>query len=190
MHAAFTMLPTAGIGAARAMMPLAPGHGSQKRPDKLMLKAFLGSRMPAPVPIQHAHAWSPLTICAAATSAPAQEISAKPMNIVFVSAEVCVPTSPSGQSLSTCPAEAVTHRQPVQAGRGAVSPLSSTDQRICHAARLLFNLLWPACCSKRHRVQVAPWSKTGGLGDVVGGLPIELAKRGHRASLALSSRNL
>jgi len=28
--------------------------------------------------------------------------------------------------------------------------------------------------------EVSPWSKTGGLGDVVGGLPIEMVKRGHK----------
>ncbi len=39
--------------------------------------------------------------------------------------------------------------------------------------------------------EVSPWSKTGGLGDVVGGLPIELAKRGHKVySIAPRYRQL
>ena len=33
--------------------------------------------------------------------------------------------------------------------------------------------------------QAAPWSKTGGLGDVVGSLPIALAARGHRVMVVI-----
>lgn len=33
--------------------------------------------------------------------------------------------------------------------------------------------------------QVAPWSKTGGLGDVLGSLPIALAERGHRVMVVV-----
>lgn len=34
-------------------------------------------------------------------------------------------------------------------------------------------------------VQVAPWSKTGGLGDVLGSLPVALAERGHRVMVVV-----
>ncbi len=33
--------------------------------------------------------------------------------------------------------------------------------------------------------EAAPWSKTGGLGDVIGSLPIALAERGHRVMVVV-----
>ena len=33
--------------------------------------------------------------------------------------------------------------------------------------------------------EVAPWSKTGGLGDVMGALPVALAAKGHRVMVVV-----
>ena len=49
----------------------------------------------------------------------------------------------------------------------------------CTVASSFRTSLRPTGAGAHLLLQVAPWSKTGGLGDVVGGLPIELVKRGH-----------
>ena len=49
-------------------------------------------------------------------------------------------------------------------------------------ARITFNIIFVAA-------EVAPYSKTGGLGDVCGSLPIALAARGHRV-MVVSPRYL
>ena len=96
MQAISSMQVPTGVGAMsahRALMPLARDRRPLER--RLALKKVLGSRIPATVPTHHAHAWSPIPISAVAAAGPAQEVSARPMNIVFVSAEVCVHATPA-----------------------------------------------------------------------------------------------
>jgi len=55
--------------------------------------------------------------------------------------------------------------------RQSLNVNSRSRQTLCTTAGL--NLVFISA-------EVTPWSKTGGLGDVVGGLPIELSKLGHK----------
>ena len=56
--------------------------------------------------------------------------------------------------------------------RACVRSSANTFTSETHKAEKPLNIVFVSA-------EVGPWSKTGGLGDVVGGLPIALAQRGH-----------
>ena len=86
-------------------------------------------------------------------------------NIVFVTAEVGALDGLGGQHVG-CLHRAQAH--------------TPSHAKGCTSARIALHFFMSRISSVRECLQVAPWSKTGGLGDVCGSLPPALAARGHR----------